>query len=54
MFCILHFFQFFILEVYLALDIAEAESEDKYDWPHLSIFQYFHFYYIEKWRAVAG
>ena len=54
MFCIQLFSQSFILEVYLALPVAEARSKDRYDWPQFSIFQYSHFHYIEKWRAVAG
>ena len=48
------FSQSFILEVHLALAVAEARSKDRYDWPQFSIFQYSHFHYIEKWRAVAG
>ena len=47
------FFKFFILEIYSALTIAEVGSKDNCDRPQFSIFQYFHFYCIEKWRAVA-
>ena len=47
-------FPVFILKVYLALAVAEAESKDRCDQSQLSIFQYFHFHYIDKWKAVAG
>ena len=47
-------FPVFILKVYLALAVAEAGSKDRCDQSQLSIFQHFHFHYIDKWKAVAG